>query len=75
MLLKMTRKEKLLRLFADDDKFVEMMMELVNMEDPGLLYCDGKGECIGTDNCKKEWECNCIKRWLNEEILVEVEER
>ena len=71
MFLKMTRKENFVRLFADDDKFAQMMMELIEIGDPGLLFCDCKGECVGTDDCKREWELNCIKRWLNKEIVVE----
>lgn len=75
MLLKITRKDNLRRLIADDYKFAEMIAEFARMGDPNLLFCDGKGGCLkpeSNDECTDAEHLNCVKRWLDEEICVEV---
>ncbi len=75
MLLKITRKDNFRRLFADDDKFAETIAQVTEMADPDLMWCDGKGGCLkseGEIECTDVERLNCIKRWLDEEICVEV---
>lgn len=80
MFLQMPQKDKVRMRLADaistlfdDDKLAEFLQKKGAALGIELGYCDCKGEC-GEGDCDSKYELNCIKRWLNEETIVEIKE-
>lgn len=69
MMKQITRHENFLRLFKDRDKLVDFIIENDILDEE---YCYGCAEC-DEDYFDIKVDCRkCVKKWLEEKILVDI---